>query len=87
MYLVYVLQANIVGLTDPVHNCSQFGIVRHGKASCRPVIIEIPLKGYVDTVMLYRTVQHCKCKPALCEAMGVCSCLLLLLANMNSISA
>jgi hypothetical protein len=43
MYLSYILQTNIVGLTDPIYNYSQFGIVRHRKTSYRPVIIEVPL--------------------------------------------
>jgi hypothetical protein len=43
MYLTYVFQTNIVGLADAIRNCLQFGIVRHSKTGCRPVIIEVPL--------------------------------------------
>jgi hypothetical protein len=42
MYLSYILQTNIVGLTDPVRNCSQLGIVRCRKTGRRPVVIEVP---------------------------------------------
>jgi hypothetical protein len=43
VYLVYVLQSNIVGLTYPIHNCSQFSVIRHGKTSSIPVVVEVPL--------------------------------------------
>jgi hypothetical protein len=43
MYLSYILQTNIVRLTDSIHDCSQFGVVRRGETGCRPVVIEVPL--------------------------------------------
>jgi hypothetical protein len=43
MYLSYILQTNVVHLTNSVRDCSQFGIVRRGETSCRPVVIEVPL--------------------------------------------
>jgi hypothetical protein len=43
MYLMYIFQTNIVGLTDAIRDCSQFSVVRHSKTSCRPVVIEVPL--------------------------------------------
>jgi hypothetical protein len=43
MYLMYVFQTNIVGLTDAIHDCLQFGVVRRSKTGCRPVVIEVPL--------------------------------------------
>jgi hypothetical protein len=43
MCLLYILQSNIVCLTNSVRDCSQFGIVRRGETGCRPVVIEVPL--------------------------------------------
>jgi hypothetical protein len=42
MYLLYILQTNIVCLTNSVRDCSQFSVVRCGETSCRPVVIEVP---------------------------------------------
>jgi hypothetical protein len=43
MYLMYVFQTNIVGLTDAICDCLQFGVVRRSKTGCRPAVIEVPL--------------------------------------------
>jgi hypothetical protein len=43
VHLVYVFQTNIVGLTNPICNYSQFGIIRCSKTSSRPVLVEVPL--------------------------------------------
>jgi hypothetical protein len=48
MYLLYILQTNVVRLTDSVRNCSQFGVVRRGETGCRPVVIEVPLMPEVE---------------------------------------
>jgi hypothetical protein len=39
VYLLYILQTNIVCLTDPVRDCSQFGVVR-----CRKPAAEMQMR-------------------------------------------
>jgi hypothetical protein len=48
MHLVHILQTNIIGLTDPICDCSQFGVIRGSKTSSRPVIVEVPLMPEVE---------------------------------------
>jgi hypothetical protein len=43
MYLTYVLQTNIIGLTDAIRNCLQFGIARCDRGFQVPT--ELALKG------------------------------------------
>jgi hypothetical protein len=49
MYLMYIFQTNIVGLTDAIRDCLQFGVIRRSKTSCRPFVIEVPLMPEVES--------------------------------------